>query len=470
MRRTLPLLLLLLLIPLGPARAGAAAPPPGAISSNVEFIANIPEMRTAISVNFLGDTMFVSTQTGLFAYSVANPAAPSLLGALPMHIWQNEDLDIDPVRKLAIISRDPRQASGVPSGALPYGAIHIVDISMPQAMRLVGSFPMPAGHTSTCINGCTFLWTGGPLANATAQPAGWTGRPIYATDITDPLNPVQCPEPIDTGRDDGVTAYAHDVQVDEMGIAWVSGQGGVRGYWTSGDHLNPLTGKMETATGCAPIPYAGGGTPSEATPSRFMHNAWRDLDATIPGEDDPATPGDDTKGQVLYATEENISSACSSSGRFATYDLRGSHQGQGWKDLAQTKFRLRVLDAWWPQGEAGGTGSGCASAHYFEDRGDGILAYGFYGQGTRFLDVSNPKDIRQIGYYRPDGSNVWGASFHQGHVYVADNARGIDILKFTGNPGDPAPPPPGPGASPSPEMSSLFGYMCVANDPGLTVG
>jgi hypothetical protein len=475
--RRIPLLVLVLAAVLQLSASSAAPPPPGAISSNVEFIANIPEMRTAISVNFMGNTMFVSTQTGLYAYSIANlPAAPTPIGALPMHIWQNEDLDISPERGLAIISRDPRQVSVAPSGALPYGAIHIVDISIPHAMTVVGTFPIPAGHTSTCINDCTFLWTGGPLANAQVQPAGWTGRPIYATDITDPTNPVQCPEPIDIGRDDGTTAYSHDVQVDEMGIAWVSGEGGVRGYWTEGQHVNPLTGEAETATGCDPIPYAGGGTPEEATPSEFMHNAWRDLDATIPGEDDPETPGDDTKGHVLYATEEEVVSACGTSGRFATYDLRGSYDGEGWKHDPDDPFRMRVLDTWWPEGQAGSTG--CASAHYFEDRGDGILAYGFYGQGTRFLDVSNPKDIRQIGYYRPNGGNVWGASWHtvregeedqETYVFVADNARGIDILKFGGSPGDPLPPPPGPGATESSKMSPLFGNMCVAKASDLTV-
>ncbi len=64
MRRLAPLLLLVL-IPLSPASAGALAPPPGAISSNVEFIANIPEMRSAIAVNFIGDTMLVSATSGL---------------------------------------------------------------------------------------------------------------------------------------------------------------------------------------------------------------------------------------------------------------------------------------------------------------------------------------------------------------------------------------------------------------------
>ena len=43
-------------------------------------------------------------------------------------------------------------------------------------------------------------------------------------------------QPVDLFRRDGVTAYSHDVQVDDDGIAWVSGDGGTRGYYTDGRH------------------------------------------------------------------------------------------------------------------------------------------------------------------------------------------------------------------------------------------
>ena len=428
------------------------APPPGAISDNVEFIANIPELRTAVSLNFLGDTMFVSAFTGLHSYDVSDPANPKRLGSLPMYLHQNEDVDIDPVRKRAYLSRDPRGAPGVPSGTFPYGAVHIVDISNPALMTLIGTFTLPAGHTSTCINDCDFLWTGGPVANALVQP-GWTGRPIYATDVTDPLNPKPCPQPVDLGRNDGVTDYAHDVQVDGMGIAWVSSTGGIRGYWTQGEHRDPLTGEVRTATACDPVPYAGGGTPNEATPSRFMHNSLRPLDTQIPGDDA-------SRGMILYGTEENVVSNCATSGRFATYDLRGSFDGEGWRDIDQTRFRLTALDSWWPEKQEGSTG--CASAHYFDDRGDGLLAYSFYGQGTRFLDVSDPRDIRQVGYYRPNDASSWAAYWRDEYVFVTDNSRGVDILRFTDAPAETdLVAPPLTVALPQLRMDPAFGYLCA---------
>jgi hypothetical protein len=441
----------------GPA-AAQAAPPPGDISGNVEFVANIPELKAAISIAFI-DVMFVSTVHGVYSYDVSDPAAPQLLGSLPMYIWENEDMDVDVDRRRIFISRDPRgfTSPAVPGDTFPYGAVHIIDVSDPHLLTPVGSFLVPAGHTTTCVNDCDYVWTGGPFANAQTQP-DYTGRPIYATDVRDPANPVPCPEPIDTGRNDGETDYAHDVQVDPDGIAWVSGAGGVRGYRTRGEHLDPLTGEVREATACDPIPYGGGGTPSEATPSRFMHNAYRNPSARIPAEDDPETEEDETLGHVLYATEENITSNCGTSGRFVTYDLRGTYGGEGWRDIDQTHFRMRALDTWTPQDAEGATA--CDSAHYFDDRGDGILAYAFYGQGTRFLDVSDPQDIRQIGYYRPDDANTWAPYWHDGYVFVSDFTRGVDIIRFEGEPEDDPVAAPPVATTRSLPMSSTFGYLC----------
>jgi hypothetical protein len=519
--RRLPALLALLLALALPAGASAQE-----MSSNVERVATIPELATAISLNFIDDTMFVSTAAGIFSYDVSDPAAPKRLGALPMYIWENEDVDVDVKRKRLFISRDPRgfTTPASPGAAFPYGAVHIIDVSNPATMVQVGFFTLGAGHTTTCVNDCDVIWTAGPYANAETQP-DYVGRPVYGTDVTDPANPKPCPAPIDTERNDGVTDYAHDVQVDAQGIAWVSGAGGIRGYWTSGTHRNPVTGRTETATGCAPIPYAGSGTPDSATPSRFMHNSYREPDpnpsraeaglppvaagptyasssasfeaataeeeaaaraasmrATAaktcstkrgsraarkrcakllkrcaaarkkgrkapkgcprpakkkkatqkPGLANPApAPARPLRERVLYGTEENVVSECETAGRFATYDLEGTFDGEGFKDIKTTKHRMKALDTWTPEKQEGS--SGCASAHYFDSRGDGIFANSFYEQGVRFLDVSNPSDIRQVGWYRPSDANVWAPYWHKGYVFVADFTRGVDVLKFNGS-------------------------------------
>lgn len=58
------------------------------------------------------------------------------------------------------------------------------------------------------------------------------------------------------------------------------------------------------------------------------------------------------------------------------------------------------------------------------------VAYAWYGEGTRFLDVSDPENPRQFAYWRPDDTLVWASYLHRGYVYTADHVRGVDVLKF----------------------------------------
>ena len=46
----------------------------------------------------------------------------------------------------------------------------------------------------------------------------------------------------------------HSVDVDFDGVAWVSGSGGARGWWTEGLHKDTATGQMRYATPVRPAP------------------------------------------------------------------------------------------------------------------------------------------------------------------------------------------------------------------------
>ena len=70
------------------------------------------------------------------------------------------------------------------------------------------------------------------------------------------------------------------------------------------------------------------------------------------------------------------------------------------------------------------------TAHYFDVRG-ATVAYAWYGEGTRFLDISDPRHPRQIAYWRPDDTLVWASYFRGDYVYTADHVRGIDVLRLT---------------------------------------
>jgi hypothetical protein len=456
--------------------AGAAAPAPAQIAppegsaiKNVELLANLPEAADATAINFMTygsdrDVMLVTGRFGLKTYDLADPAKPKLLDEITNEdlrlpgdppyspanpqstYWQNEDMDVDHKRKLAILSRDPRSYRGStsrepgepdPNGATNIAGAYIIDAKNPADLKLLSFTQLPTGHTSTCINDCQFLWTGGPASTTTQRDVlGWTmGRPLIVTDIRNPKQPKAYPQhPVDLFRADGVTAYSHDVQVDAAGIAWVSGNGGTRGYITDGVHWDPVAQKVRRATPLDPIPYAGGGFPDEVvgpTAGGFMHNAWRPVGGSAPRSDSRYR-----RGELLLATEEDFGpqeDACKDRGKFTIASLEGSYGGEAWRSTPAAPFRLKAVGTWAPFGQEGspegGVGGFC-SAHYFDVDG-ALVSYAWYGQGTRFLDISKPENPIQVAYYRPTGGNVWASYLYKGYIYTADQARGVDVLRFT---------------------------------------
>jgi hypothetical protein len=271
-------------------------------------------------------------------------------------------------------------------------------------------------------------------------PRSWVfGRPIIVTDIRNPLRPISYPtRPVDLFRRDGVTAYSHDVQVDEMGIAWVSGDGGTRGYWTSGKHMDPLTGEVRNAHPLKPIPYGGGGLPPEVVADDvggFAHNSWRPV-----GENAPQGDPRYAAGELLLITEEDFGpaeEACKNRGKFTIASLAGSYDGDAWRSTPENKFRLDVVGSWAPYQQEGSRPVGeynplanFCSAHYFDVDGSQVT-YAWYGEGTRFLDISDPANPTQFAYWRPDDGIVWASYERNGLIYTADRTRGVDILRLT---------------------------------------
>jgi hypothetical protein len=341
-------------------------------------------------------------------------------------------MDVDQKRKLAFLSRDPRAFGGSTSSNNDIAGVYIVDAKNPRDLKLITFQQLPTGHTTSCVNDCEWLWTGGPASsNSQRDDLGWVGgRPIIVTDLRDPANPVAYPNnPVDLFRQDGVTAYAHDVDVDRDGVAWVSGLGGMRGYWTDGMHKDPLTGKVRRAPPLDPVPYAGGGLADDAVsagnPGGWMHNGVRPTASELNAKGFKP-------GSLVMGTEEWFnSSLCNGEGQFVISSLEGSYNGEGWKSTPQNPFRLKTVGTWSPFEKEATVPANSCSAHYF-DLADGLIAYGWYAQGTRILDVTDPTEPTQVAYFRPNGGNVWASYWWGDYVIVADNARGIDILKYEG--------------------------------------
>ncbi|MES9539837.1 hypothetical protein [Actinomadura sp. NPDC000600] len=401
----------------------------------VRRVGGVPDAKGAISLMFMDygrgphkrTIMYATGQFGLKAYDIsADPRVPKLVGQLNMPgMWETEDTDFDAKRKIIYLSRDPRAFGG--NTATGESGIYVVDASKPESLRQITYVKVPAGHTTTCVNDCKYLWTGGP-AKASWMPADWGGRPVWVTDVRNPARPKVHKDPIDTGRNDGKTDYTHDIQVDSEGVAWASGRGGVRGYYTTGRHYDPLRKKWRTATAVDPVPYAGGGLDEATTNSTFMHNSYRAVGRTRDQAADPRRWGN---GKLLYVTEETFNDGCANDGLLVIASLKGSYGGEGWRSTPENKFRLHTVATWGVAGKEGSDPESTdCSAHYFDVR-DGVIAQSFYSQGTRFLDVTDPTNPRQVAYYRPADAASWQPYWHGKYVYVADNTRGVDVLEPT---------------------------------------
>ena len=175
------------------ALAGALlvfAAPASAASKNVKQLDQLPEAKYATAINFLqykhgSDVMLVTGRFGLKSYSLRDPRHPRLLDSITSEdlrlpgdppvsfdednlstFWQNEDMDVDQDRKLALISRDPRSYKGStsrgpgepdPNGATNIAGVYVVDAKDPARLKLLSFEQLPTGHTppaSTTASGC----------------------------------------------------------------------------------------------------------------------------------------------------------------------------------------------------------------------------------------------------------------------------------------------------------------------------
>jgi hypothetical protein len=458
-------------LPATASAATAAVPVPegAAISDSLEYLGQV-ESPGLVEGKFdavRGRNILITTgRFGFRTYDVSDAANPKLLDTFqPPDIlgengyWQDEDMDIDTRRKLIIGALDPRHddirqdlcpgigndTPGPPpvSKTRPAGCrsgFYVISYANPRNLRQIGDFvELPAGHTASCIDGCKYIWTGGParrddlayLGPFTSGGRG-DGRPIWVTDLRNARKPKVFGNPIDLWRNDQVTDYSHDVQVDEEGIAWVSGRGGIRGYATKGRHRDPFTNLVRKAQPWDPILVAGGGVAGVNHPeTMFMHNSERPIDSDIGATGVAAN-------NVLIGTEEDFDGTCDQMGRLVLSDITDSLGGEPAVNSTQAApYRMKVLDTFHPTQDTPETAvpSTECSAHYFQVQGT-TVAQAWYAQGLRLIDVSNARDVRQIGYYRVATGNAttdslsWDVAWRGDVIYLFDMNRGIEILRL----------------------------------------
>ncbi|MFI6533621.1 LVIVD repeat-containing protein [Nonomuraea sp. NPDC050547] len=78
-------------------------------------------------------------------------------------------------------------------------------------------------------------------------------------------------------------------------------------------------------------------------------------------------------------------------------------------------------------------------------RGRDMMVQGWYDGGVSVIDFTDPARAREIAYFQREKSpfdhgGSWAAYFYAGHIYSSDMIAGLDVLKLTGVPLEPALP------------------------------
>lgn len=423
-----------------PTAASAQTTP--VAGKNAQLVNQLPEAAGAVAIDWHSTKplMVLSTIKGLQTYDVTDPLNPQRLGVLPMVLDQNEGMDLvergDKTYALIGVNLAAAALKGTtPEVITSNRHLYVADISDPAMPKLISGLQLDSRtHTVSCATReCPYAYSDGRAQGK-----------MSIVDLRDPANPKMA------STFKSAVPSGHDQDVDDAGILWhVGGQGSVALDVT--DPVNPVQLNSTNGSG---VGRSGSGDYASSPYNNFIHhNSYRPEALSFDDSTGDSGPASLDNGNVLLVTEEDyLNTTGSGTGRCGDYE--GSFQTWRipWLDAgrysvlnpsgtAAGRGTIEPLDRWNTEvldsGQTTPVGAFC-SAHYFDYLPGGFVAQGWYQQGTRILDVRDPKDIKQVGYWFTGATEAWGAywvpaRFAKGQtiVYTADHVRGIDILKVT---------------------------------------
>ena len=352
MRALVALAAIVIALGVQPAEALAPGLPPLAKSSNVQLLGNVPT-GPALGMVFKDHWAFVTGPQGLTVLDIAIPADPAIVALHPLPHFENEDVDLCGNTVLIVNDRASRDLGAV---------LYVFDISTPSSPVLASVTPVGltgtgrgAGHIANFVSAdCSQVWLDG-------------GDLVEVFDLSNPAVPRSLGKFESEASKSDAFRVTHDTERDSRGVLWSVGGGGAAGYQLTADPLAPRLVSSTGATAVNPSPYN----------DFILHNSKRNGNTLLITEED------------YVDTDEVPPGGCRGQGKFETWSIGMSVGG------------LKPLDTWMT--EMNGSDSKAAatvncSSHWFEVSKD-LVAVGWYEQGTRFLDVHNPRDIRQVGFY-----------------------------------------------------------------------
>nr|WP_325237244.1 hypothetical protein [Egicoccus sp.] len=446
-------------------------------SPNVDLVGLLPE-PSVISVAFAGDApvMYASTLSGVRTYDISDPTRPQLLGAVPIALFQNENVKLGERAdgtKFVLIGFDTVGVTPTddPTDVGTYDEIVVVDVTDPTEPWIRSRVDVGSDtHTVGCANpACSHAFSSGRDGAFDVVDLTDLDAPVLLEQVTG--QPMEANAAFPTG-------IGHDWDVDADGVAWWVGTGGIVAYDVS-DPTAPVVLNSSDVHGRdqewnnfvshnSQRPNADDFTgprhrPGKLRPTGAKDRArWQKL-TYAPHVD---------RGNVLLLTEEDYADVtCASEGSFQTWHVPGLDRRIN-PDGTQDAGTITPLDQWNTEllGSGVKTPAGAfCSAHYFDYHQDGYVAQGWYQQGLRILDVNDATDIRQVGYWITGAQETWGAKWVPEYddagqqtgrktnlVYTQDPTRGMEILRVD--------LPTDRGAAPTVTAPVLASWLTVSPD------
>lgn len=198
-------------------------------SPTVDLVGLLPE-PSVISVAFARDTpvMYASTLSGVRTYDISEPNRPQLLGAVPIALFQNENVKLGERAdgtKFVLVGFDTVGVTPTddPSDVGTYDEIVVVDVTDPTAPRIRSRIDVGSDtHTVGCANpACTHAYSSGRDGAFDVVDLTDLDAPVLLEQVTG--------QPMEA-NDAFATGIGHDWDVDADGVAWWVGTGGIVAY------------------------------------------------------------------------------------------------------------------------------------------------------------------------------------------------------------------------------------------------
>ena len=402
------------------------------ISGNVSHLGNHP--GTAGISGCFTKTAPLFVTSGLEAvtvWDVSDGTNPTRAGVLPNAVFENEAMNCgerskrgEETRRFALVGVDLYQASPtepqhVGDSNVGGDELVIVEVTDPAAPTIVGRAPATTStHTVACVDdtNCRYAYSAGNSSSGTYS--------IF--DLRDLDNPKE----VDADRKkEGVQPFSsptagHKWNFDTADVGTHTGFDG-SSMWNI---TRPRHPKLLSTTGKAG--GAGDADGADGYNDFIHHNSFRPNADAFKPHSAPSL----RHGNILLVTEEDYEQTdCTQAGSFQTWHVKNLN-GKPGGIVPLDKVELSDLGNFpLPQGAF-------CSAHWFDYRPGGIVAIGYYGGGTQFIDVRDPEKITSYGYAHWFASEVWDAMWVPQYnaageqtgktsnvVFAIDLVRGLDV-------------------------------------------